>query len=104
MRKKLIIGMFMLVILANSNICFAFGKPLCDQGAENTYQRISNMVNSANINGEYCSKLKVTALGEMYIFDYNYNAVADVPHLYRWRGPCASDRVEHISPPASKAR
>ena len=32
----------------------------------------------------------------------NYNAVADVPHLYRWRGPCASDRVEHISPPASK--
>ena len=35
---------------------------------------------------------------------YLYNAVADVPHLYRWRGPCASDRVEHISPPASKAR
>ena len=33
-----------------------------------------------------------------------YNAVADVPHLYRWRGPCASDRVERISPPASKAR
>lgn len=63
----------MLVILANSNICFAFGKPLCDQGAENIYQGISNMVNSANINGEHCSKMKVTALGEMYIFDYNYN-------------------------------
>ena len=33
---------------------------------------------------------------------YLYNAVADVPHLYRWRGPCTSDRVERISPPASK--